>query len=286
MTDVVVMAIFGGFATAIGLVLGSFSNVAIRRIPGGESLWWPASHCPRCHTPIRKADNIPVVSYLWLGGACRSCGAAIPRSYPLVEALVGLLGLLLFWRIFEGEVTRIDLPHWVAWFSQMTFLTLLVIAAYTDIRHWIIPDEASSYAVPVGVASAALLGWLGYDGPLAIDWRQSVISSLVFAGFFTTVSLGAFVITRREALGWGDVKLMAMIGSFLGFMTWVTLVIATIAGVVVHLVFAIYTGRRGYLPFGPSLAAAAIITVLFGHVIVEYFLPGMGMMFDMWDPGS
>ncbi len=284
MTDTIVMAVFGGFATVIGAVLGSFCNVAIRRIPNEEGLLWPASHCPRCHTPIRKSDNIPVISYLRLGGSCRACDAPIPRSYPWIEGLMALLGLLLFWRIFEGDVTRIDAVHWLAWFTHITFLTLLVIAAYTDIRHWIIPDQSSSYAVPIGVGSAALLSWLGYDGPLSLDWRQSVISSLVFAGFFATVSFGTFALTRREALGWGDVKLMAMIGSFLGFMTWVTLVMASITGVLVHLAHGLYTGRRGYLPFGPSLAAAAAVTVLFGEPIVDYFLPGMGMMFDMWEP--
>ena len=133
------LAVFAMFAVAFGLVAGSFANVAIRRLPEGESLWWPASHCPRCHTPIAVSDNIPVLSWLRLGGACRHCRTAIPRSYPLIETLGGLLGLLLFWRVFQTPLDH-DLAHWAAFFGYGTFLTLLIIPTIYSLI-----DDASSF---------------------------------------------------------------------------------------------------------------------------------------------
>lgn len=276
MSEASVLAVWYGFAASVGLTLGSFANVCIDRLPVERSLW-PRSCCESCGQPVRPRDLVPVLSWLWLRGRCRDCGAAIPAHLPLVELLVGLLAVLL-WQRLVPDVDAIDGPHLAAWSYFLCLLVLLVVATYVDIRHRIIPDETSIYAVIPAILGCAALAWSGYDGWLAQPWAASVGGALLGGGLFTFAALVARGLLGVDGLGWGDVKLIAMIGAFLGPMPGVMLVMLMASGIgsVLGLVALVAVRGRSYLPFGPSLAVAAVTYVLWGRQVVDLLFPGMG----------
>lgn len=266
------------FAVVYGLVIGSFLAVCIVRLPEDRSLLVPSA-CPRCATRVRWYDNVPILSWFLLRRRCRSCGAPISPLYPLVELLGGLLGWILFRRIFT-EPEHLDAAHAAAWAVQLVFLSMLAVAAFTDIRHRIIPDETSIYAVPVGVLAAALLQWLGWDGWLAIGWKQACLGAAIWGGFFAFISWSTQFVTGRVALGWGDVKLAAMLGAFLGpHHAFLVVMFGSLLGAVVGIVATIVARRRVYLPYGPPLAVAAAVYVLWGEGLMHAFLPGVSFSF-------
>lgn len=270
--------LYAAFSVLIGAALGSFWNVCIARWPDNRSVVRPRSQCPSCGDPVAARDNIPVLSWMLLRGSCRSCGWAIPGTYPLVELLGALLGFLCF-RRFVPSPLDLDPAHLGAAVFYFGFIGALVIATYVDIRHRIIPDEVSIYAVPIGVAGCALLQWLGYDGWMAIGWRQAVLGALLGGGFFGILAFGALLITGREALGWGDVKLLAMIGAFLGAHPAILVVTmaASVSGSIIGIASMLWLQRRVYLPFGPSLAGWAVIYLLYGDVLMTRFMPGLAV---------
>lgn len=266
--------VFGGGAIAIGATIGSFLNVAIDRIPADQSLW-TRSACEVCGTPIRARDNIPILSYLLLRGKCRDCAAPIPQIYPLIELLGALLGWLAF-RRFVPDEAALDAAHIAAFGLYFGFLCALVVLTYTDIRHRIIPDQTSIYAVPFGVAGTALLGALSYDGWPEVAWRESVLGAGLGGALFAAVAVTASFVLRREGLGWGDVKVVAMIGAFLGVRGgMMSLLMGSFTGVALGLVVLSWTRRSTYLPFGPSLALGAATWLLYGDVILAWLFPGL-----------
>jgi leader peptidase (prepilin peptidase)/N-methyltransferase len=268
----------GVFLVLVGLVMGSFWNVAIVRLPADRSLW-PRSHCDTCGATIRPYDLVPVASYFVLRGRCRDCGAAIPATVPLIEALGGLVGFLLF-RRFIDEGQHVDLPHLAAAGLYLLFVTDLVVVAMVDLRHHIIPDETSIYSVPIGIAGVALLQWLGYHGWPYLSWQWAVIGAALWGTVFAAFALAIEFVFRREGLGWGDVKLVAMIGAFLGAFpgAMITLFIGTLLGSVTALVHLAITRRRSYLPLGPFIALGAALYLFYGDVVVELLFPGLTLM--------
>lgn len=280
MTEGPVLAVAHALAFAVGASLGSFANVCVDRLPVGRSLL-PRSSCDACGHAIRPRDLVPVASWLWLRGACRDCGAALPRHLPLVELLVGLLAVLA-WRRFVPDLTAFDLPHLAAWAYFVGFLFLLTVASYTDVRHRIIPDETSIFAVIPAVLGAAGLHALGYEGWLAQPWTASVAGALLGGGLFTFAALVARGLFGVDGLGWGDVKLVAMIGAALGPMPGVMLVMlmGSAIGAIVGLGALAVVRGRSWLPFGPSLAIAAAIYVLWGRIVVDVVFPGMGQFLE------
>jgi leader peptidase (prepilin peptidase)/N-methyltransferase len=262
------------FAIVYGLVIGSFLAVCIVRLPEDRSLLVPSA-CPRCSARVRWSDNVPIVSWFLLRRQCRSCGAPIPPLYPLVELMGGLLGWVLFRRVFT-EPEHLDAVHAAAWAVELVFLSMLVVAAATDIRHRIIPDETSIYAVPVGIAAHGLLQWLGWDGWLALDWRQAVVGAAIWGGFFAFVAWSTKFVTGRVALGWGDVKLAAMLGAFLGpYGAFLVVMFGSLIGAAVGIVATLVARRRVYLPYGPPLAVAATLYVLWGELLLQALFPGV-----------
>ncbi len=272
MTEAGVMGIAQGFSVLYGLVIGSFLNVCIARLPEDRSLL-PSSACPSCGGAILWHDNIPVLSWLALRGACRHCGSPISPAYPLVEVLGGLLAWLLFRRVVP-TILELDVPHLAAWTVQFTFLSLLVVAAYVDVRHRIIPDQTSIYAVPVGIAGTVLLQVLGYDGWLSMDWRAAVLGAALWGTLFATTAWVALYLTDRVALGRGDVKLAAMLGAFLGPVgAFLVVMWGSILAAMVGVVGTLVLWRRVYWPYGPPIAIAAAVYVLWGEMIATRMFP-------------
>ncbi len=271
------------WAFLVSLCVGSFLNVCIARMPEDRSVVSPGSHCPSCGYVLRWYDNIPVLSWLMLRAKCRSCSLPISPLYPAIELLVGLLGLLL-WRKLVGPVEEgLSLPDVAAWVVYLGFISMLVASTYIDLRHYIIPDEFSIYAAPVGILAVVGLGWLGFDGVgtgshLALSWQQSVVGALVGGGSLLSVWALWRLLRGIDAMGFGDIKLMAMMGAFLGALPAMLFIIlfACIAGTAVGIPMMIKQrkGLKLMLPFGPFLAAGGVIYVYFGADLVQRYLLG------------
>lgn len=264
------------FAVAMGLTLGSFANVSIDRSPHDHSLFHPSA-CDHCNTRLQPYELVPIASWVWLRGRCRTCGGAISARMPLIELLMGCLSWLLYTR-FVGLDQPMPTPGALAaWATFLCFTLLLVIATYVDIRHRIIPDHTSFLAVPVGVAGLFAMEILGYQGWLGIGWRQGVIGALFCGGLFTAFALSARALQGSEALGWGDVKLWAMVGSFVGAFPGGLLVMmsASLWGAMWALAMTLVQQRRLAPPQAPNIALMAILWVLVGDTLVERVFPGM-----------
>lgn len=270
-----VRALLGVHLVAMGLAIGSFLNVVIDRMPADRSLL-PRSACDVCGEPIRARDNIPVLSYLILRGKCRACGTAIPPSTPLVELLGGLLAWLTFQQ-FVPPLTVIDAGALAAWAVYFGFLAALTAAAYIDLRHRILPDELTIYALPFAIVLPAGARALGYDGWPYVTWKAAFLGAAVWGGLFAMTSVFAGRVLGREGLGWGDVKLAALLGALLGPIPggMLALTIGTMLASVGGLLHLVWTRRRGYLPLGPYLALATAATLLFGEEILAWMYPGI-----------
>ena len=271
------------FVLFLGLCLGSFLNVCIARMPEDRSVVTPPSHCPHCGSGIAWYDNIPIVSWLVLRARCRACGNGIAATYPLIEAATGLL-VLLCWRHAIPGVEQLDYAHIALFAYHTTFVCMLVGLTFIDLEHYIIPDEFSIYAVPVGVLGAVGIGMLQPDmvvhwGQSPPSWGQSLVGALVGGGFLLAVAGLYWLIRREEGIGMGDVKLLAMIGAFLGAFPalFLVMLLASIVGSVVGIAHIIVSGRgmRTAIPFGPFLALAALITLFFGDRLVRVLLLGL-----------
>ena len=240
-------------AAAYGLVLGSFLNVVIYRLPRGMSIVRPRSHCPACGRMVRWYDNVPILSYLALRGRCRSCGAPISPRYPLVEATTGCLLVLAAWRFgvtIEGGLAAV-------------FLLLLLPLALIDLEHQILPDVLTLPGIALGLLGGALSARV----PL---WN-SIAGALLGAAVPYLVIVAYRLLRGVEGMGLGDVKLLAMIGAFLGWQgVLLTLCIGAVAGAAVGLV--LIAARRGRLdtelPFGTFLAAAGALVLFAGGPIM------------------
>jgi leader peptidase (prepilin peptidase)/N-methyltransferase len=246
-------------AALLGLVFGSFFNVVIWRVPLHKSISSPPSHCPRCRKPIRPYDNIPVLSWVLLRGRCRDCGKPISVRYPLIEALTGLLFVAAYARFGLSLLT----------IKAIVFISLLIITAFIDLDHQILPFGFSLTGLALG-----LLGGLVVPPPTFV---KAVIAAAVGAGFVLFAMLlwryvlagvfRRFGVDQKEGMGFGDLPYAAMIGAFVGLKGLVVaLAAAVVFGVIIGLI-ARSAGRnqRGQpIPFGPFLALGALAGLFFG----------------------
>lgn len=248
------------FACVFGMVVGSFLNVCICRMPKNESIVSPPSHCPGCSYQIRWYDNIPLVSYLLLKGKCRGCGAHISLQYPLVELLNGILALFLFLRF--GPT-----PAFAALFL---FCSALVVITFIDIEHQIIPDEISLPGIAVGfVLSFFLKGH---------TWQNSLLGILLGGGSLLLVAYAYQRLTGKEGMGGGDIKLLAMMGAFLGWKAVPFIILASsLVGSLVGISLMLIQKKDSKLaiPFGPYLAFGAVLYVFYGKPLIRWYL-GLG----------
>jgi leader peptidase (prepilin peptidase) / N-methyltransferase len=245
----------GAFAV-LGLVTGSFLNVCIYRVPRRQSVAWPPSHCPRCRQPIAWYHNVPIVGYLALGGRCRRCREPIALTYPLVEAACAALFVLHYWEIGLQPLLIVRLVFVAA------MLTLFVI----DLEHQILPNVITLPGIAVGLGASVFL-------PPGLP--SAALGVVLGGGLLWAVAEAYYRWRGVEGLGMGDVKMLAMIGAFLGWpLTLLTLVLASLAGALVGM--ALIAAGRGdrqlKLPFGTFLAAGGIVSGLWGMPLVEWYL--------------
>jgi leader peptidase (prepilin peptidase) / N-methyltransferase len=240
-----------------GLMIGSFLNVCISRLPPGESVVAPGSHCRSCGAPIRAIDNIPLLSYAWLGGRCRSCRARIGWRYPAVE--LGTAVAFVLQGLAHGDDTLLLVSRLV--------LTALLIALFgTDLEVQRLPNVLT---LPGTLLGFAFSFWVP-PGP-----ADSLLGIVLGAGVLFAIRWGWFRATGVEGMGLGDVKMAGLIGAFLGArQVWLVLLLASVAGAVIGIVLTLFQGRalNSRLAFGTFLAIAALVSSLYGTAIVSWYL--------------
>ena len=286
-------------AFILGTALGSFCNVCACRWPAGESVVAPRSRCPKCLNSIAWYDNIPLISWLVLGAKCRHCKTPISAQYPLVEGLTGLLFLAVYWRFGLVIATPV----------YMLFCAALVIVTAQDLADWTIPNEITFPGIPLGIALALVgMAWGAGSGLRVTDVFDAIAGAALGGGILFALDRVTVFVLKKPGMGFGDVKLLAMIGAFLGWQgTLATLVIASMVGSIVGIALILYFRYLGvpeatdaptdnpeqtedaenqqdappsdeeitleghYLPFGPYLALGAIIYLFIGPEIIESY---------------
>lgn len=239
-----------------GLILGSFLNVCIYRLPRDLSVVRPGSSCPSCSQRIAWFDNIPIFSYLLLRARCRHCGAGIPVRYPLIEAATGLISWLVFHRFGLGAA------YWI----YFLYSASLLVASVIDLEHRIIPDEISLAGIPIGLCLAAFVPEMGF--------LNSLIGALLGGGSLLGVGMAYEAVRKQEGIGGGDIKFLAMIGAFTG---WKGVLFTVFAGSLiasaVGITLMITRRQNGQvpIPFGPFLAGGSLLYILSGDRLIRAY---------------
>ena len=249
--------VFFLFIFWMGAAIGSFLNVCIYRLPSGLSIVSPRSFCPGCKKPIRACDNIPILSYFLLGGKCRNCDAKISWRYPFVEAFTGAIAFGLFWKYGFSPI----------FFFHFAFSAALITITFIDLDHQIIPDVISLPGIGVGF----LISLVGFS----VTVKESIIGILIGGGSLYVVAVLYEALMKREGLGGGDVKLLAMIGAWLGWKAVLfTLFFASFSGSLIGgaIMLSKKEGGKYAIPFGPFLALAALAYIFFGQKMIDWYL--------------
>lgn len=253
------------FVFLMGACIGSFLNVCIYRIPRDESLVWPGSHCPHCGKPIAFYNNVPILSYLLLRGRCRDCKERISSRYVLVEALVGVLFLLVWLR--HGIDVRTPI-YWM-------IVSGLVVGTFVDFEHMIIPDRISLGGIAAGLVLSPLVPSLHEKATALEGFTAAVVGAALGAGILWLVGVFGKIIFKKDAMGLGDVKLLGGIGALLGWRSVLfTIIISSVLGsfVGVGLILTRKKELQSRIPYGPYLALAAILWILWGSEWWEMYV--------------
>lgn len=243
------------FVFIFGAAIGSFLNVCIYRLPAKISLVKPNSQCPHCHHPIRFYDNIPIISFIFLQGVCRYCNKAISWRYPLVELITAVLALLLFIKFglsFKFLVFFI-------------FAAVLIVITFIDLDHQIIPDILTLPGIPIFFLAAIFMA--------EVPWLDALLGVLIGGGILFIIAIVYELISKREGMGGGDIKLLAMIGGFLGWKSLIfILLFSSFAGAVIGLAAMIIKKEdmKYAVPFGPFLSAAVVAYIFWGEKFTRF----------------
>lgn len=244
------------FATLFGALIGSFLNVCIHRLPRGTSIVWPASACPKCGRALSWFENIPIVSYVFLRGRCRTCRTPISPRYPIVEALTAALFGLAWWYYGPGPLLV----------SRIVLGCMLIVLFAIDLEHHLLPNVITIPGIVIGFLFSVI------NAP---GWKSSLIGIVVGGGVLYLIADGYYRVRHEEGLGMGDVKMLAMIGAFLGWpLTLLSLMLASFAGTIIGIAL-IATGRgtmKYALPFGTFLAIGAAVSASAGQAILDWYL--------------
>ena len=241
----------------LGLIVGSFSNVCIYRIPRNESIVYPASHCTKCHSNIKALDNIPLLSYILLKGRCRNCKSKISIQYPVVEFLTGFIYLIIY-LIYGLSIQTL---------IYIILSSALIIIAFIDLNEQIVPDVISLPGIVIGFIISFFVPY--------ISFVNSALGVVVGGGIILVIGLAGSVIFKKEAMGGGDVKLAAMIGAFLGWRyilisLFLGFFLGALAGII--LILSKIKSREDAVPFGPFIVLGSLITLLWGEKILIWYL--------------
>lgn len=241
----------------LGSIIGSFLNVCIIRIPKNLSIILPSSHCPQCKNPIPFYYNIPLISYIILGGRCKYCKAPISFQYFLVELLTPIIMILLFF------------SFGISWSFVISFIfsASLIVITFIDLKHQIIPDVISLPGILFCFLCSFIVPWIG---PL-----ESLVGIIFGGGVLYIFALGYQLLTKKEGMGGGDIKLLAMTGAFLGWKgALVTLILGACVGSIIGLILIICKGKdlKYAIPFGPFLSAGAFCSLLFGEKLIRFYV--------------
>jgi len=241
----------------LGLIVGSFSNVCIYRIPRNESIVYPASHCPKCHSNISPKDNIPLLSYILLKGRCRNCKSKISIQYPIVELLTGLIYLIIYLVYGLSIQTLI----------YIILTSSLIIISFIDLNEQIVPDVISLPGIVLGFIISFFVSY--------ISFVNSALGIVVGGGIILVIGLAGSVIFKKEAMGGGDVKLAAMIGAFLGWKYSIISLffgffLGALAGII--LILSKVKSKEDTVPFGPFIVLGSLITLLWGEKILSWYV--------------
>lgn len=255
------------YAVVVGLIIGSYLNVVIHRLPRRESTVFPRSRCPSCGAPIRAVDNVPILSHLLLGGRCRHCRAPISWRYPLVESGTALLFVACF-RRFGIEVETL---------VALTFGCLMIALAAIDFEHFLLPDRLTLTGLGAGLLIHLADALLPGPTPL-ISWAtlsEALVGAVVGGGVLLAMAETWLWLKGEQGMGMGDVKMLAMIGAFLGWKgALVALFVAALAGAATGVALMVL-GRadmRSRLPFGSFLAAGGLVALFAGRALVDAYL--------------
>ncbi len=276
--------IFHGFVFGLGLCIGSFLNVCIYRLPRDMSLLHPGSHCPCCNDPIAWYDNIPVLGWLRLGGLCRRCGVLISPRYLLVEVMTGAIFLWIY-QTHLSAAAGTPLAETPTLGAYVILAAALIVSSFVDIERMVIPDEITIAGMYVGAAlclvwpgiiehDELLTRWLlglvgaGDSGHLA-GLAASLIGMGIGAASIYIAALFGKALFRKEAMGFGDVKFMGMVGAFIGWKgALLAFLLACVLGAVIGIVLLLRR-RDTHIPFGPYLAAGSLIVMLHKRVAFD-----------------
>jgi len=250
------------FVFLLGSIVGSFLNVCIYRIPRNISIILPASRCPSCHALIKPWDNIPFLSYIFLGGKCRVCKSRISLRYPAVEFLNAVLYVLTVWRFG------------FAWHTPVLFVfcSVLIVISFIDLEFQIIPDKITLPGIPLGLIAGSFLLPDPFMLSDILGYKASLAGVLVGGvGFY------AIALVSRGGMGGGDIKMMAMVGAVVG---WKAVLLVTFLGSLTGSVAGVFLmivkgkGRKTKIPFGPFLALGTLMTLFYGQELMGYWYHG------------
>lgn len=283
----------GAFAFVFGLIIGSFLNVVIYRVPKRESVVFPNSRCPNCNTAIKPFDNIPVFSYVLLGGKCRNCGVSISPIYPAVELLVGVLYFLAFikvanqFQIFQTEYDQWPARFWLTLIGDIIFISFIVPLVFIDYRYKLLPNVITYPGFVIMLAMRLLAPdlWLLAHTPKLFgvtgqpEWPLALVGSSIGAlaggGSLWLVREAYYRLRHVEGMGAGDIKLMLMVGAYLGWhLTLLTIFIGSLLGSIVGIMLIARSrgGLKTELPFGVFLGPAAIIALFAGQALITWYI--------------
>lgn len=241
----------------LGLIVGSFSNVCIYRIPRNESIIYPASHCPKCRSNISPKDNIPLLSYVLLKGRCRNCKSKISIQYPIVELITGLIYLLIY-LIYGFSIQTL---------IYIVLASALIIVAFVDLNEQVIPEVISLPGIVLGL----ILSFFIHH----ISFINSGLGVVAGGGIILVIRLAGSLIFKKESMGIGDIELTAMIGAFLG---WRYIVISLFLGFFlgalagIFLIISKIKSKEDVVPFGPFIVLGSFITLLWGEKILRWYI--------------
>lgn len=241
----------------LGLIVGSFSNVCIYRIPRNESIIYPASHCPNCRNGILAKDNIPLLSYILLKGRCPNCGSRISIKYPVVEFLTGLVYVIIY------QIHGVSVQSLI----YIVLSSALIIIAFIDLGEQVIPEVISLPGIVIGL----ILSFFVHH----ISFVNSALGIVIGGGIILVIRLAGSLIFKKESMGIGDIELAAMIGAFLGWRyITISLFLGFFLGALTGIILIIskIKSREDAVPFGPFIILGSFISLLWGEKILSWYV--------------